>query len=91
MEPERKQQWHLLIQISHGPSFGHEITMQQKLRGHDAGPRERIGSWTGLGVPETVLNQATAIIQAVITEHVVTRYGVAGELPLKWAGDPDPF
>lgn len=91
MSIEETQQWHLLVQVSHGPSFGHRITMQEKSRGREPTLKKTVGSWRGLGIPEATLRQATATIQAVIEEHLLNRYGVRGELTTKWSGEPGPF
>ena len=89
-KPQEKLQWALSVGIYHGPSFGHRIEMW-----HGATVREPImvelGWWKGLGIPEHVLQHASTMVHAALVEHLVTRYGVQGELPMKWSGDPEPF
>ena len=87
---EERVQWRLGILIYHGSAFGHRISLETQRQGYDTVERT-IGSWKGLGIPESVLTQASAVLTAAFEEHLVSRYGVAGELPLRWAGEPDPF
>lgn len=84
-------QWNLSIVVYHDASFGHAIKAEQVWNGRQECKEHFLGSWKGLGVPESVLNQARAMIDSIFTEHLVSRYGVQGELPTKWSGDPDPF
>jgi hypothetical protein len=43
--------------------------------------------WTGLGVPADLVDDCVSRVAAVITEHLVTRYGVQGMLDTTWAGE----
>jgi hypothetical protein len=88
--PEGKLQWALSIGVYHDPSFGHRIELWWGSTARAPHVRSG-GTWKGLGIPEAVLTELRAEIDATVTEHLVTRYGVAGELPLKWSGEPDPF
>ena len=83
-------QWTLDVSVFHGPEFGHRI--YARVLGQHGGWQD-VGHWTwkGLGVPEPLLTELNARLVSVITEHLVTRYGVQGELPTRWAGEPDPF
>jgi len=78
------------IVVFHSPTFGHEIEISTQKQG-EAPYVEATPNWKGLGVPEAVLNSACGAVHALLSEHLVTRYGVAGELPFKWSGEPDPF
>jgi hypothetical protein len=83
-----KVQWSLLVQVLHGPKFGHRISLQEQTTGR--GPWEQsLGSWKGIGIPDTVLSLAGARIISVFDEHLTTRYGIANELPLTWPGGPE--
>lgn len=84
-------QWRMLVTVYHGPSYGHYMEMETLTRGRGTTLHTGLGNWKGLGIPEPVLNEARALIDAQFSEHLVTRYGVAGELPLKWGGEPEPF
>lgn len=89
-ETEGKLQWAMSVGIYHDPSFGHRMELWYGSTARE--PKViSLGSWKGIGVPEGVLNLARAAIDAHFSDHLVTRYGIAGELPLRWAGDPDPF
>lgn len=83
-------QWQLVVTVFHSANFGHSISISTKSRGREWKYYPG-GTWKGLGVPEPVINALLASVQARLTEHLTTRYGVAGELPLKWGGEPDPF
>jgi hypothetical protein len=89
-EHRRTPQFTLDVSIDHGPQFGHLITAQVLTR---RGGWTVVGTWRwqGLGVPEPLLTDLLTRINAVLTDHLVTRYGVQGELPVLWAGDPDAF
>lgn len=89
-EKNDKAQWALYVTVWHSQTFGHYITVETQTQGrHPKGHSG--GSWKGLGIPEQVLSELNAMLQALVTEHLVTRYGVQGELPMRWAGEPDPF
>lgn len=85
---QNRLQWTLCVQIWHGPTFGHEMVASTETTGRDPSVT-LLGRWKGLGCPEPVLNSARATVDALVTEHVCTRYGIAGELPLTWAGEPE--
>lgn len=89
-QPKGKLQYALSVGVYHDPSFGHRMELWH---GKTAIPPlvRSLGSWKGLGIPEPVLNDALTVVHATLTEHLVTRYGVLGELPLRWSGEPDPF
>jgi hypothetical protein len=89
-EVEGKLQWALSVGIYHDPSFGHRIELWHGRT--PVAPLVRpLGRWKGLGVPESVLNDAVASVDACLTEHLVTRYGVQGTFEEKWGHEPDPF
>jgi hypothetical protein len=77
--------------VYHGSDFGHRLEMIRTFRGRDESLSTPLGRWKGLGIPEDVLRTSSALIVAAWEEHLITRYGVAGELPLTWSGEPDPF
>jgi hypothetical protein len=83
-------QWRLLVSVFHGPGFGHYIEIETWSK---AGQPVRTGggTWNSMGIPESVLTELRTLVDAKITEHLVTRYGIQGELPIAWAGEPDPF
>lgn len=90
-EPNEKLQWTLTFQVYHSPTYGHKLLLCTE-RGLYGDPHwKSLGSWKGLGIPEDVLTEARSSVMARIDEYLVTRYGVQGELPMKWAGEPDPF
>jgi len=88
--PASTPQWTLDVTIYHDPAFGHRIV--GRVLGRTGGWSD-VGSWAwkGLGVPESLLEDIQARVEAVIVEHLVSRYGVQGELPTRWAGEADPF
>lgn len=87
---KRHWQWALSVVIYHGPGFGHCVDIIEHLKARE--PKTSLaGQWNSLGVPEPVLTSLRTSIDARITEHLVARYGVQGELPTLWAGEPDPF
>lgn len=87
---DEQLQWSLCVRIWHGPSFGHQILATTQSRGRDALLHD-LGVWKGIGIPEGKLTEAASTLNSLFVEHIVTRYGVAGELPFKWTGEPDPF
>lgn len=83
-------QWSFLVQVLHGQQFGHRIEYRIKSRGRQEYVTSG-GNWKGLGVPKEILDMTLAHVDAIVGDHLVTRYGIQDELPLKWSGDPDPF
>jgi hypothetical protein len=79
-------QWTLDCSVFHVDGYRHVVLARVLGR---RGGWVSVGSWswTGLGVPEPLVNDLQARIAAVVAEHLVTRYGVEGELPLRWAGE----
>jgi hypothetical protein len=89
-EAKEVLQWTMTMGIFHGQSFGHRLECWVNVIGRgsfEAGT----WSWKGLGFPEGLFPDIHARMIAVLDDHIVSRYGVAGELPRLWAGDPDPF
>jgi hypothetical protein len=80
-----------LVSVFHGPTYGHYMELERAFRGREECLRTGLGQWNGLGIPEDVMRTASGLIVAAFEEHLITRYGVAGELPVKWGGEPDPF
>ena len=76
MERIEVPQWMLWATVSHGNRFGHALTLQTVTKRSE--PVE-VGrwSWTGIGVPAPLIEDAEGRLCAVLTEHLVTRYGVA--------------
>lgn len=87
--PERWQ-WAMLVKVLHGSSYGHRIEVEVRTKGRESHAMS-LGTWQGLGIPETVLTPAQALLSSIFAEHLTTRYGIQGELPLKWSGEPDSF
>lgn len=86
----RKPQWAMHVIVWHGPSFGHSITIETQTQGRP--PFEHpAGTWKDLGVPEPVLTAARCALDAIFTQHLTTRYGIANELDLWWGDEPEPF
>jgi hypothetical protein len=85
-----KWQWAMLVKVLHGSVYGHRIEIETRTKGRES-HAQPAGTWRGLGIPEPVLTCARAQLDVIFTEHLITRYGVRGELPLKWSGEPDPF
>jgi hypothetical protein len=91
MEPRKEQLVYALsVGVYHCSDFGHRMELW-----HGSVPRKphcrELGRWKGLGIPEQVYTDALTVVHATLGEHLLTRYGIAGELPLKWGGEPDPF
>jgi hypothetical protein len=91
MTREDKPVFWLTVEIRHGPAYGHRMELHLDAPHWKDPVIKELGWWKGLGVPESVLNSARAIVDATLTEHLVTRYGIQGELPTRWGGEPDPF
>jgi hypothetical protein len=87
---EPRAQWTLDVTVFHGPEFGHQVKAAIL---SNRGNWMRCGTWTwsGLGIPAEVVTDIQSRVAAIISEHLVTRYGVQGQLPMTWAGDPEPF
>jgi hypothetical protein len=45
--------------------------------------------WRGLGIDASLASDIEARIASVIAEHLVTRYGIQGQLRTTWAGEPE--
>lgn len=91
MDSRSRLQWTLTVQIYHGPSFGHSIEMLTHTNGRDGETIDSLGSWRGVGVPEDVLKQARALVDAALTQHLLTRYGIAGQLGSDGLSEVSPF
>jgi hypothetical protein len=87
----RGWQFRLLATVYHGPAYGHYLEMETLTKGRRDPLRTGLGRWNGVGIPEDVLRTAGGIILATWDEHLITRYGVKGELPLTWKAEADPF
>jgi hypothetical protein len=90
-DPEGNWQWELVVTVYHGPNFGHRIEIVQTWRGRQNHTKIDGGSWRGLGIPADVLYSLRATVDSLLSEHLITRYQLREELPLKWEGAPDPF
>jgi hypothetical protein len=90
MYREPVAQWTLDVTIWHHFSFGHEISARVLTK---RGGWVDVGTWRwqGLGIPDSLATDAASRIAAVVQEHLITRYGIQGELDIPWAGDPGPF
>jgi hypothetical protein len=84
-------QYYLSLAVYHAPSFGHKVDLWETIVARDYTREVGDWSWKGLGVPATLLRDMQARLSAVLAEHLTFRYGVADELPIRWAGDPEPF
>lgn len=87
---QAKCQWAMTVVVLHSPRLGHEVRVLTQSQGRDPVSRSG-GSWKGLGLPEPVLSTLRAFVDSTLTEHLMTRYGIQGELPMTWAGEPEPF
>lgn len=81
-----KPQWALHVIVWHGQSFGHKIELETQRQGCAPSPIRSLGSWKGLGVPESVAELAQAQLGDTLYEHLVTRYGIQEELRLPFSG-----
>lgn len=84
-------QFRLLGTVFHGPKFGHYMEMERQIKGRDGTTRTGLGQWTGVGIPEDVFRSASGLLVAAWEEHLITRYGCRDELPMRWAGEGEPF
>lgn len=87
----RHWQFRLSATVYHGSQFGHYLELERLIRGRDTTRRTGLGQWRGHGIPEDVLRTSSGLIVAQWEEHLITRYGVQGELPELWAGEAGPF
>ena len=90
LNQQEKPQWRMGVIVYHGRDFGHRLELETQRQGQ-ATRFTSLGSWKGLGIPESVLNEASALVMACLTEHLVTRYGVQGEIDFRRGGEPEPF
>jgi hypothetical protein len=67
------------------------MELETETKGRNALHRVGLGQWRHIGIPEDVLRTSSSLIVARWEEHLITRYGVAGELPGMWGGEQDPF
>lgn len=88
--PTQQWQWAMLVKVLHGPAFGHRLEVEVQKRGLSSITFSG-GSWNGLGIPADVLYGFRAQLDAIVSDHLITRYGLREELPTKWSGEPDPF
>jgi hypothetical protein len=81
-------QWTFDVSIYHRSDLGHILRGAVLDR---RGGWHVVGTWTwkGLGVPAELVSDIQARVSAVVAEHLVTRYGIANQLPLRWAGEPE--
>jgi hypothetical protein len=86
-EPIEVAQWTLDVTVFHSRGVGHRLRASVLDR---RGGWRTVGSWPwkGLGFPEELLPDIDARVCSVIHEHLITRYGIAGQLPFRWAGEP---
>lgn len=79
-KPRNLAQFTLDVSVYHDPGFQREIVVQALTK---RGGWIHIGSWrwTGIGVPGDLVNDLLARVDASITEHLVSRYGVQDEVP----------
>jgi hypothetical protein len=68
-----------MVTISHSSSFKHKLDISVVSQ-HWGPTTVAEWTWTGIGVPPEMPQDIAARVSAVITEHLVTRYGVAGTL-----------
>jgi len=72
-------QWMLWVTVSHGPRFGHAVTISVVSKDREPFEVAR-WSWQGIGVPPAMPGDLSARVTSVLSEHLVTRYGVAHTL-----------
>lgn len=89
---ERREQWQwaMLVKVLHSSHFGHRLECETRTRGRGSHTMS-LGTWRGVGVPPEVVQEAQTAVAAILSDHLVTRYGVAGALPFQWGGEADPF
>jgi hypothetical protein len=80
-----KPQWALHVIVYHGQGFGHGIWLETQRQGREP-IGSSLGTWTGLGIPEDVLELATARLSDTLYEHLLTRYSIRTELPFRRRG-----
>jgi hypothetical protein len=81
----------MTVTIFHGPRFGHAVEVVTETKGR---PRENfqdsVGRWHGIGVPEEVYRGILASVDAILSDHLVARYGLQESLEC-WGVEPEPF
>ena len=85
-----KLQWAMTVSVWHGPQFGHKLLIATS---NQFGTLNDVGhwNWRGIGIPTDIFSAAQGVAASVIADHLLFRYGVAEELPLRPGGDPQPF
>lgn len=80
-------QWTMDVTVFHAPQFGHRVVVQVLGK---TGGWLRVGGiqWTGLGIPEGLLEELVAVVDGTVSQHLSARYGIQGTLPHRWAGEP---
>jgi hypothetical protein len=73
-------QWTLDVSVYHLDGFRHVVRAMVLSK---RGGWQTCGQWvwTGVGIPEPLLNDVVARVDGLITEHLVTRYGIQLQLP----------
>jgi len=91
LSSEPRPQWVMTVTVYHGPAFGHSVEVQTVTRGRNTDTHDVLGTWKGVGVPWKVYTGIMNSIDAILAEHLVSRYGVQEELTGVWGEEPEPF
>jgi len=91
LKPNDRLQWTMVFHVWHAADYGHKLQIVTYNAYNSDGKYYDAGTWKGLGIPGAVLEQARSLADGILSEQLITRYGVQEELPVKWAGEPDPF
>ncbi len=84
-------QWTMSCEVWHARDYGHKLQVSTYRGTYGEGKHYSAGTWKGLGVPGLVLQESRSLIDGIWSEYLIHRYGIQEELPIKWAGEPDPF
>lgn len=92
MSPDSRErlQWEMATSVYHSPMFGHRLSVDVLLRGK-SWSNVHSWPWRGLGFPNELLPEIRSCLDATVTEHLLTRYGIRGELGTSWAREVGPF
>jgi hypothetical protein len=75
----QKVQWIMSACIQHHHGFKHTLTLTTQTK---AGAPVEVAQWmwSGIGIPHALVMDIQARVEATVTEHLVTRYGLAQSL-----------
>jgi len=81
----------MTVSLWHGTQFGHTVEVETVTKGRDIDTIDSLGSWRGIGIPEETYKGIMASVNAILSEHLVTRYGVNPQCDWSLGEEQAPF